>query len=336
MNRRLHAVTFGVALTIAGTFPTTAVADGLPIPGVYTDPGGVATPGGKEHYVTRGQKDDSTLVRALAQNGHVLRSTTVSGRLVVPAVALDGSPGGLSADGSTLVLIQPRKRFPQPETHLVILDAQSLFLRDRLTLHDDFSFDAISPDGSHIYLIQYLSPHDPTEYAVRAYDAVAGSLLPEPIVDPDEAQSDEMRGYPLTRVASPDGRWAYTLYDGGGKHPFVHALDTLEGRAVCIDLPDFALGGPANNDHLRISSDGGLLTLVHRREPAAVIDTETFRVSKPSDSRPTGQELDAGDSGVSSWLIVAAAVVALATVVALSAFHRRRSQRFAAGIRRPV
>ncbi len=94
---------------------------------------------------------------------------------MIPAVALDGSPGGLSADGTTLVLIQPRKRFPQRETHLAILDAQSLVLRERLTLRGDFSFDAISPDGSHIYLIQYLSPRDPTEYAVRAYDAVAGT-----------------------------------------------------------------------------------------------------------------------------------------------------------------
>ena len=106
-----------------------------------------------------------------------------------------------------------------------------------------------------------------------------------------------MRGYPLTRAASPDGRWAYTLYDGGGKHPFVHALDMLEGQAVCIDLPHFAHQG-ANNGQLRTSSDGGLLTLVRRREPVAVIDTETFGVTKPSDPRPASPEVDAVDSGV--------------------------------------
>jgi hypothetical protein len=338
MNRSFPGVIFGVARVIAGICAATAMADGLPIPGVYTDPSGAVAPSGKEHYVTRRrEKDDSTVVRALGQNRRLLRSTTVSGRLVIPAVALDGSPGGLSASGNTLVLIQPRRRFPQPETHLVILDAQSLVLRDRLTLHGDFSFDAVSPDGSHIYLIQYLSPHDPTEYAVRAYDVAAGSLLAEPIVDPDEEESDEMRGYPLTRVASPDGRWAYTLYDGGGKDPFVHALDTLEGRAVCIDLPDFALQGHADNGQLSISSDGSLLTLVHRQEPAAVIDTETFRVSNPRpstaappanddiDSRPGGQEVDSGDRGVPWPLIVSAAVVALMAVGALSAFHQRGS-----------
>jgi hypothetical protein len=341
MNRRRHAVIFGVALVIAGAFPARAMAAGSPpVPGGYTDHGGVVTPGGKERYVTRSERDDSTLVRALGQNGRVLRSSTVPGRLVIPAVALDGSPGGLSADESTLVLIQPRKRFPQPQTHMAILDAQSLVLRDRLTLHGDFSFDAISPDGSHIFLIQYLSPRDPTEYAVRAYDLVTQSLLPEPIVDPDEA-SEEMRGYPLTRVASPDGRWAYTLYDGGGKHPFVHALDTLEGRAVCIDLPGFAHQG-ASNGRLRISSDGALLILVHGREPAAVIDTETFRVSQPRpstaatpangdiDSHAAGQEVDSGDSEMPWSLIVSATVAALVAVGGLSAFHRRRSQRLAA------
>jgi DNA-binding beta-propeller fold protein YncE len=329
MNRRLPGVIFGVALMIAGICPATAMADGLPIPGVYTDPSGAAAPAGKEHYVTRRERDDSTLVRALGQNGRVLRSTTVSGRLVIPAVALDGSPGGLSADENTLVLIQPRTRFPQPETHLAILDAQSLALRDRITLHGDFSFDAISPDGSHMYLIQYLS-HDPTEYAVRAYDVVAGSLLSEPIVDPDEERSDEMRGYPLTRVASPDGRWAYTLYDGGGKHPFVHALDTLEGRAVCIDLPAFALHGRPP-DQLSINSDGSRLTVAHGQESLAVVETETFGVSKPSDLRPAGQEVDP-DGGVAPWsLIVSAAVIALMAAGVLTSFRRRRSQRLAAG-----
>ena len=94
-----------------------------------------------------------------------------------------------------------------------------------------------------------------------------------------------MRGYPLTRVASPDGRWAYTLYDGGGKHPFVHALDTLEGRAVCIDLPAFAYQG-ANNGRLSISSDGGLLTLVHRREPVAVIRHGDLQCEQAERARP--------------------------------------------------
>ncbi len=40
----------------------------------------------------------------------------------------------------------------------------------------------------------------------------------------------------MTRATSPDGGWEYTLYDGGGAHPFIHALDVVEGATVCIDL----------------------------------------------------------------------------------------------------
>ena len=39
---------------------------------------------------------------------------------------------------------------------------------------------------------------------------------------------------------SPDGRWAYTLYDGNGKTPFIHALDTSRSTARCIDLDALA------------------------------------------------------------------------------------------------
>ena len=60
---------------------------------------------------------------------------------------------------------------------------------------------------------------------MRAYDLVRGRLLHAPVVDPRETD-EKMRGNPISRALSPDGRWAYTLYDGGGGTPFVHALDT--------------------------------------------------------------------------------------------------------------
>ena len=108
-----------------------------------------------------------------------------------------------------------------------------------VALRGDFSFDALSPDGRLLYLIHYLSRRDPTRYEVRAYDVPAGRLLPAPIVDPREAD-ERMRGLPITRVASADGRWHYTLYDGAGSHPFIHALDTVGRTAVCIDLDGIA------------------------------------------------------------------------------------------------
>jgi len=77
----------------------------------------------------------------------VLRSRIIHGVLTIPAVAYDGSAAGLSADGTTLVLIEPRKSFPRAETTLVVLDTRALRVRTLVRLRGDFSFDAVSPDG---------------------------------------------------------------------------------------------------------------------------------------------------------------------------------------------
>ncbi|HKH14379.1 MAG TPA: hypothetical protein VKA47_06955 [Solirubrobacterales bacterium] len=194
----------------------------------------------------------------------------------------------------------------------------------RIDLNGDFSFDAISPSGSRLYFIEYLSPHDPTRYAVRAYDLKEGRMLSNPIVDPDEP-AGEMRGYPMTRVTSPDGRWAYTLYDGAGKKPFVHALDTTRGRAVCVDLDGLVKPNDVPRIVMRMSSDGGELTLATPKGVAAVIDTETLEASSPPVVRPASNG-DGSGGGFPWMLIVVAMAVGLAGGGAvLLTRHRRAS-----------
>jgi hypothetical protein len=124
-----------------------------------------------------------------------------------------------------------------------------------------------------------------------------------------------MNGLPLTRAMSPDGRWAYTLYDGA-EHPFVHALDTERRRAVCVDL-DLLGGRPAGTAGLRMSVAGGGSALVVKkgRQALASIDTASFEVSvppAPSSRRPGGRGPDA------LWLLVlAAAPFAVGLAIAL-------------------
>lgn len=89
-----------------------------------------------------------------------VRSRLLRGNFTVPAVAYDGSTGGLSADGGSLVLITPRRGFPRAKTTFKVLDATLLQPRKTLTLRGDFSFDALSPDRRWIYLIEYTSPVD--------------------------------------------------------------------------------------------------------------------------------------------------------------------------------
>lgn len=288
--RRLILGLLGSAAIVSGAGAAAASADGLPVLGVDVGSKGVTVPDAAARYVTLWSGPKTTVVARVRRNGgRVDRSRLLEGTFTVPAVAYDSSASGLSADGKVLVLIQPRVSFPRARTSFAVLDARHLRVVKVLRLKGDFSFDAISPSGNRIYLIQYLSANDPTKYAVRAFDVGAGRLLPEPVVDPHEPD-EQMRGQPLSRAMSPDGRWAYTLYDGNGKTPFVHALDTSRATARCIDLD--ALGGAENLWRLRLSIRGGGKQLAVRdgSQTELVVSTRTFAVSSPSAPVAASQE----------------------------------------------
>ena len=181
-----------------------------------------------------------TAVEAQAvDTGRVLRRTLVSGDLGVPVAA--GTTGtGLSADGRTLVLgtihpVDPGK--PVRRTTLVALDTGFHQAPRTFVLRGDFSVDAVSPHARWLYLIQRRGPGIHVfDYAVRAFDLRAGRLVRGAIVDRREP-NEKMAGYPIARVETGTGRYAFTLYsgmDGGG---FVHALDTATRSARCLDLP---------------------------------------------------------------------------------------------------
>ena len=270
----------GLVLAVGATMPASAAADGLPLIGLDGGRAGIPSTSGDTRFVTRKAAGDTRVAElGGAERKTVVRSRVVPGRYTTPVVALDGTPSGLSADGRTLVLITPRRRFPRERTAFAVLDARTLRVREVLDLDGDYSFDALSPDGRWLYLIQYTSRRDPTRYAVRAYNLHAGRMLPEPIVDPTEPD-EAMRGYPLTRATTPDGRWEYTLYDGGGAHPFVHALDTVGRTALCLDLD--VLEGDSNLGNLRLQPEaGGTITVHYRGTPMAFIDRETRQVTQP-------------------------------------------------------
>lgn len=314
MRRRILGLLGSLAI-VSGAGAATASADGLPVLGVDVGSKGVTVPGAAARYVTLWSGPKTTVVaRVRRDGGRVDRSRLLEGTFTVPAVAYDSSASGLSADGKVLVLIQPRVSFPRARTSFAVLEARNLRVAKVLRLQGDFSFDAISPRGNRIYLIQYLSANDPTKYAVRALDVGAGRLLPEPVVDPHEPD-EQMRGQPLSRAMSPDGRWAYTLYDGNGKTPFVHALDTSRATARCIDLE--ALGGAENLWRLRLSIRGGGKQLAVRdgNQTELVVSTTTFAVSSPTAPMAASQESSltwpwAAGAGALALALAAALVVA--------------------------
>jgi hypothetical protein len=305
----------GSAIVAAAALAGIARADGLPVLGVDVGPVGVVSHNGEARYVTLPDGIETVVARVRTDGGRVVASAVVDGSFTIPAVAYDGSASGLSADGSTLVLIEPRAAFPRPETTLKILHARGLRTRSVVRLRGDFSVDAISPHGSSLYLIQYTSRTDPTRYRVRVYDVDAGRLLAAPIVDPHE-RDEQMRGSPLSRATSPDGRWAYTLYDGAGGTPFVHALDTVRRTARCIDLDP--LRGNSYLWRLRLNVHGSRLTVRDGHETEAVVNLRTFRVGKPDETM----------LGFGWWPAAVAALLVAAALGVSGAVVRR-------GLRRP-
>lgn len=222
-------------LFLLALLPASARADGPPVTSLDAGPEGVVAPGGDDRFAALPVAGGTVLARSQTRGGRVVRTALLRGRWGVPVVANDGSSGGLSADRSRLVLIRPAKAYPRRRTSFAVVDARRFAIRQRVDLRGEWGFDALSPDGSTLYLIQQRSRRDRTRYAVRAYDLRARRLLRDPIVDPSEPD-EPMRGLPVTRTTGPGGRWEYTLY-AGGEHPFVHALDTVRRSSICIDLP---------------------------------------------------------------------------------------------------
>ncbi len=279
MRRSILLVPVLVAALVAVLVPAAARADGLPVLGIDVGSTGVASSSGGFRYVTVPAGSRTIVERVAQHGGQVLAWRSLRGNFTIPAVAYDGSAGGLSADGTTLVLIEPRTSFPRAATKLLVLSSDGLKPLRAVKLKGDFSFDAVSPDGTWLYFIHYISPNDPTRYLVQAYDMRRGRLIAKPIIDPDEP-GEKMRGNPLSRAMSADGRWAYTLYDGAGSTPFVHALDTVARSAHCIDLDGIVAGTDLWQLRLGVDRDSNLLVVRHGATPMLLIDLRTLRVTR--------------------------------------------------------
>jgi hypothetical protein len=220
-------------LALALVAAPAALADGPP---VVAGVDGVSAPGGKVRYLAVSAEGRTMVEQIQVAGVHVRRVTSLHGMWVVPGVALDGTPGGLSGDGGTLVLSRPPASAYQTRSDFQVLRTRDLAPVQRVQLRGSFSYDALSPDGSRLYLIQHVQNPSLSRYVVRAYDLARRRLLPGRIADRTQ-RGWVMAGWPVTRATSADGRWVYTLYARPGGTPFVHALDTTRGVAHCVGIP---------------------------------------------------------------------------------------------------
>ena len=272
MKKVFALVLASAALTAAGAHANGSAYS----PGLDYGWEGVRANGGDVRYVTLGTPRATVVAAITVRGGRVVRSRSVRGFYGVPLVAYDGTSGGLSGDGRTLVVASYGPLPGDPgSTRFLALRAKTLKSFRLVELRGSWSFDAISPDGSRLYLVEHVSAGDVPRYRVRAYDLDAGRLLPKAVIDRLVSKA-LMGGEPVTRATTAEGRWAYTLYARKGGRPFVHALDTAKRRALCIDLP-LRLAQPEQM-RLRLALRGDRLDVRQGRASVARIDTKTFAV----------------------------------------------------------
>jgi hypothetical protein len=267
-SRWLVAAAAASATVIAGGVALAAA----PWPGLAK---GVAS--GDVRYTASPGAGATTVTASRVRDGKVLLSATFEGAYGIPAVTSNGLPGGLSPDGRLLVLVEPPTyQGLRARSRFLVLSTRSLALERTVVLRGEFGFDALSPDGRTLYLIQRTSRSDLVSYVVRAYDLKARRLLARVIVDKSQL-AERMRGWPVARATSTRGDWVYTLYDRGTPSPFVHALNAAGRTAFCVDLPQ------TNHDVWRArlelrAHDRRLVVRSGAGATIATIDTTSLRV----------------------------------------------------------
>jgi hypothetical protein len=274
-----------IALLVAALALAAAIAPGgSGAGGPQYSPGlagydGVVARGEGLRYTAVWTRNSTQVLTIRTEGGQPLRVRSFPGYLGIPLVAYDGTAGGLSGNGKRLVVASyapaPQTR---GQTRFAVLDTKSLRVRRLAVLNGSWSFDAIAPDGSILYLTQHIRAGTNPLYRVRSYDVRTG-LLRGTVVDRIEGAQD-MGGEPVTRASSADGRWAYTLYARAKHGPFIHALDTAKREAYCIGVPLDVTREEQLGLRLRLLERSGSLWVRHRQTTIARIDTSTFKLEE--------------------------------------------------------
>jgi hypothetical protein len=263
---------------------STAAADGGPFFVTQGGTGAVSRIHRGLHYVTVRDGNDRTILEMVdVVHGGVYGSAGLRGSWGTPLIGYSIGEG-LSRDGRTLVLASTASPYASKSKFLVV-DARHLTAIRTITLNGTFAFDALSPDASRMYLIQYThaASNDLTHYIVRGYDMRTNRLLPGKIVDRSEDEKS-MVGSAVTRTTSADGRWVYTLYQKPAGEPFVHALDTVAGAAYCVDLPE---NKALYNIVLSLRDHGRTLAARWRSgRPWLNVATGSWKISYPTSGFP--------------------------------------------------
>lgn len=229
-------------------------------------PTGLATQDHQQMYVATPTDAQTTIAILDTRTGATLRTFSIAGRYATDSYGYGGAT--LTPDGHWLALRQVGK-LGSGQSTIALVDTHTRKVAQTIQLGGDFEIDALSPDGSVLYLLQNL--HDAQRhYYVRAYDIGVGKLLDQIIVDKSELNNPQMQGSAVARRLGNSGAAAFTLYvDPLRNTAFVHILplDTsgnITPFARCVDdLPASASADLLRGYTLALSSDGATLYAVN-------------------------------------------------------------------------
>jgi hypothetical protein len=234
-------------------------------------PPGVAAANGRIYVSASRSRRAVTFVRTYnARTGRELSRRRLDGR--------GWTIAGVSANGRYIAVLDAFER--RGFTRILVL-SRSTGDRVRFALlRGNYDVDAVSNDGERLFLIQYLR----NGYLIRLYDAARMALTPKVLTEDGEP----MQGLAWDAVASPNGRYLFTLYLRGDGAAEIHTLDLHRGTAICIHLP----GGDATGIEqyaLALSPDGRAL---YAANPllgvVATVDPAKRRVAKVVHFRVAG------------------------------------------------
>jgi len=248
---------------------------------------GVAVPDWSALYATQiAYRNDTTQTTVSAIDPHAgqtMRETAVDGAWELPHANISGAPGGLSQNGGWLALTEPfTGAQPRKHSHFLVLDTSFSQPPRDVSLDGNFWVDALSNDGTNLYLIENipagaLGTYASIDYQVRRYDLAQGALDPNIIVA--KGEDPLMRGNRVAAIPSHNGDWLYSLYISGSRGPFIHALSLRQPGAVCIDLPAEPTSEQSFFWSLAMSPDGKTLYAANAAlGRVAQIDLANFRV----------------------------------------------------------
>ena len=249
------------------------------------------------HILTTVPDGTGTIVRNRQFGDDTGPEVRLDGQWRLPTIGGDALPVGRSLNGSTAVLVEDRGPGygATIATRFALLridgDGSPRLLRT-LQLKGAFEFDALSPTGSVLYLVEHLDPGNGGRYQVRSMDIAASALDATPITD-KRLIDEPMAGVPITQLRRADGL-VMTLYRGA-EHPFVHVLNSVDRWAVCLDLPANGADDPAaaldwglaeTSDARTVYAVNATLGLVVEISPADLTVRRTARLSASTAAGP--------------------------------------------------